>query len=301
MTPMDARRRALALTSLALLPFALACGDDPVAWDDAAERRAPVPPPSAAQPAPDAAADSVLLATLRAAARDAGPASAAASVPSTVLDVRGRACPLSVRVAAGRAGERDAVWWALDAAGRATLLASRSGDGGATWRPAVAVDTLDVGTTGCVRPAPAVAVDSANGYVHVAYALAAPDGTGVFYAHRMGPELPFERTQVITYGDHVTPASVASAGDLVVVAYEDPNTGGRPYVSLAISRTAGHSWAERVEVSSAAENAVRPAVALRGHTVAAGWVSSAPPRVLRPDDPDAGGLSQVVVRVGRIR
>jgi hypothetical protein len=207
-------------------------------------------------------------------------------------------------VAAGRGAERDAVWWAQRANGSALLLSSRSGDGGATWDPPVRVDTLDVATTGCDRPAPSVAVDARNGYTHVAYSLVAPEGTGVFYAHRMGPALPFERPLVIVYGDHVTPASVASNGDLVVVAYEDPNTGGHPYVSLALSRTAGHSWDERVPVSSDAESAERPGVALRGRDVAVGWLvpntRGAPPSGDAQDaGASAGGV--VVVRVGRVR
>jgi hypothetical protein len=183
------------------------------------------------------------------------------------------------------------------------LLSSRSGDGGATWTAPARVDTLDVGASGCVRPAPSIAVDTVNGYVHVAYSIVAPEGTGVFYAHRMGPTLPFERPLVIVYGDHVVPTSVASDGDRVAVAYEDPNTAGRPYVSLALSRTAGHSWAERFAVSGSAESAERPGVAVRGRALAVGWMARATPRRLAPtEDRNAStGGGVVVVRVGRLR
>jgi hypothetical protein len=290
---------------LAALGPLTACDREPVDWNDAAERsaRVPPPPPSAAHPSPDAAADSILRATLRAAVGDTSAEPVLPGLPPDVLGARGVPCPTSIRAAAGRGGERDGAWWAVRPDSSASLLVARTPDGGARWLPALAVDTLDRAVTGCARPAPAVAVDAANGYLHVAYSLVAPEGTGVFYAHRMGPDVPFERPQVITYGDHVTPTSVASAGDLVVVAYEDPNTGGRPYVSIAISRTAGHSWDERLTVSSSSASALRPLVALRGRTIAVGWVEQTPPRVLASTDDanTAAGASQVVVRVGRIR
>ena len=94
-------------------------------------------------------------------------------------------------------------------------------------------------------------------------------------------------------------------GDLVLVAYEDPNTGGRPYVSLAVSRTAGHSFDERFVVSSAASSAERPRVAMRGRSVAVGWIERSNPVALAPTDdpnrPDQGSGRVVVVRVGRLR
>lgn len=285
---------AALVTTLATLA---ACTEEPVRWDEGAARHAVVPPPSAAHPSPDRLADSILRATLQA------PEPPALALPAAVLDALGPSCPTSVRVAAGAGAERSAAWWALRSNGTAVLLASRSGDGGATWGAAARIDTLDVGTTGCQRPAPSIAVDPVNGYVHVAYSIAAPEGTGVFYAHRMGPTLPFEPPMVIVYGDHVVPTSVASDGDRVAIAYEDPNTGGRPYISLALSRTAGHSWAERFAVSSSAESAERPGVALRGRALAVGWMARATPRRLSPtDDRNAGtGGGVVVVRVGRLR
>jgi hypothetical protein len=281
-----------------------ACDGEPVDWNQAAEQQSVVPPAPAAAPAPDAPADSVRDAMLRKAIRGVGaPAPAASPLPVGVLNGGGAGCPATVRVAAGRGGERAAAWWAARPNGSAVLLSSHSGDGGMTWDTPARVDTLDVATSGCDRPAPSIAVDSVNGYVHVAYAIAAPEGTGVFYAHRMGPTLPFERPQVIIYGDRVTRASVASAGDLVAVAYEDPNTTGRPYVSLALSRTAGHSWAERFAVSGDGETAERPGVVLRGREVAVGWMVPNTARVLpalaEAPPPGSGGV--VVVRVGRVR
>jgi hypothetical protein len=206
---------------------------------------------------------------------------------------------------AGGAGAA-AVWWAQRPDGSAALYLSRTADGGRTWSAPMAVDTVDRSERGCDRPAPSIAVDSANGYLHVAYAMRAPEGPGVFYAHQMDPRGPFEAPQVIVYGDRPGATSVASAGDRVVVAYEDPNTGGRPFVSLALSRTAGHSWAERVPVSASNVASERPQVALRGaDTVVLGWVERSAPRELATtDDPRAAVMplpSGVVVRLGRLR
>jgi hypothetical protein len=290
---------------VALLGATAACDRAPVVWNDAAERRALVSSDSTVSVTPDAAIDSVLRATLRAVlhVEPPGASSVAPVVPGAVLNGVGTGCLTSVRVSAGRGDARDAVWWSLRPNGSALLLASHSSDGGLSWAAPVHVDTLDTGSSGCDRPAPAIATDTSNGYVHVAYSLAAPEGTGVFYAHRMGPTLPFEAPQVIVYGDHVTHASVASNGDLVAVAYEDPNASARPYVSLALSHTAGHSWAERFVVSSDVEAAEHPEVAVRGRDVAVGWLVPNAPRTLddadAPPSPSHGGM--VVVRVGRLR
>jgi len=291
----------------ALIALSLAaCDREPVDWNEAAEQQTLVPPAPATAVAPDAAADSVLDVMLRKAVRGVATVpETAPSLPGAVLNGGGGAtgCPSTVRVAAGRGGERAAAWWAARPNGSAVLLSSRSGDGGVTWDTPARVDTLDVATSGCDRPAPSIAVDSVNGYVHVAYAIAAPEGTGVFYAHRMGPTLPFELPQVIIYGDRVTRASVASDGNVVAVAYEDPNTSGRPYVSLALSRTAGHLWDERFAVSGDGESAERPGVVLRGREVAVGWMvpnaARTLPALAEAPRPGSGGV--VVVRVGRVR
>jgi hypothetical protein len=220
-------------------------------------------------------------------------------------DPAGQRCPGPLQVAAGRGGERVAAWWALRSDRSAALLAARSTDAGATWTAAVPVDTLDRADVGCARPAPSIAVDTSNGYVHVAYALVAPEGRGVFYAHRMDPRAPFEVPQVIVYGDRAAATSVASAGDLVLVAYEDPNTGGRPFVSVAVSRTGGHTWEERVPASEGSMSAERPLVRLRGRDVVLGWVEKGvPPTIGTTDDPRTATLpfpSGVVVRVGQLR
>lgn len=220
----------------------------------------------------------------------------------------GHAMQLSMPAAATAAPAAGvvAVWWATRPDQSAALYLSRTTDGGRTWAAPLAVDTLDRSESACDRPAPSVAVDSLDGYVHVAYSMQAPEGPGVFYAHQMDPRAAFERPQVIVYGDRPSATSVSSRGDRVVVAYEDPNTGGRPFVSLALSRTAGHTWAERVPVTGGSVAAERPVVALRGRDqVLLGWVERTAPRVLEgTSDPRAAVTalpSGVVVRVGRLR
>jgi hypothetical protein len=235
------------------------------------------------------------------AAPDRGPPAHAAAASAATS----AAAPASGTDAGGTTGAA-AVWWASRPDGSAALYLARTVDGGRTWSAPLAVDTLDRSQAGCDRPAPSIAVDSANGYLHVAYSMQAPEGPGVFYAHQMDPRGPFERPQVIVYGDRPAATSIGSAGDRVVVAYEDPNTGGRPFVSVALSRTAGHSWAERVPVSARNVAAERPVVALRGaDEVVLGWVERSAPRQLATTDDARAAVSPlpsgVVVRVGRLR
>ncbi|GLC26644.1 sialidase family protein [Roseisolibacter agri] len=295
------RRPALLAAALALC----ACTNDPVVWTEDAERRLVVPAPTPDRPIahPDAVADSMLtgaVGTALPAAASAVPALAAAPPDPT-----GARCPASLRWAGGRGDERVAAWWAVRADRTAEVMASRSTDGGATWDAPVRVDTLDRGHVGCERPAPAVAVDTVNGFVHVAYSMAAPEGSGVFYAHRMDPRAAFEPPQVIVYGERPATTSVVSAGDLVLVAYEDPNTGGRPFISVAVSRTAGHTWDERFAASQGSMSAERPLVRVRGRDVALGWVERSAPRELTTtEDPRSATTpypTGVVVRVGRLR
>jgi hypothetical protein len=175
-------------------------------------------------------------------------------------------------VARGASGELYAAWWSVRADSGADLRAARSADGGRTWPRAYAVDTLDRGVRGCARPAPSIAADAVNGFVHVAYSLDAPEGAGVFYSHLMAPAARFEPPVPVVYGERPAATAVASHGDTVAVAYEDPNS--RPTgIALALSLTAGHRFEYRsVGASGANVAAQRPGLALRGRTVAVSWV-----------------------------
>jgi hypothetical protein len=222
--------------------------------------------------------------------RGGAPAVASVGAPE---GVKGGACAGSERVAAGRAAERYAVWWRPRADSSVVLLIARSTDGGTTWSAPVVVDSLDRGVRACARPAPALAADSINGYVHVVYFLDAPEGPGLFYAHQMDPRAPFEPPSTIVYGERPVAAAVASRGDTVVVAYEDPNR-PRPQVELALSRTGGHLFEERhLDVSPDDVAARAPRVALGdGGRLTVAWTES-------QGDEEGGGKE--VLREGRIR
>ncbi|HEY0778136.1 MAG TPA: hypothetical protein VGD56_09240 [Gemmatirosa sp.] len=300
--PTATRAGFIALASAALA----ACAADPVRWDAAAERRLPAPPASATDAAEVAAESLAATGVVTALSSAPSAASVAPAVPVLPTAADPQACPASLRLATGRDGVVGAAWWSLRPDHSAALRASRSADRGRPWSAPIPVDTVDRSEAACDRPAPSIAIDSTNGYLHVAYSMEAPEGKGVFYAHQMDPRAGFERPQAVVYGDRPAATSVASSGDLVVVAYEDPNTGGRPFVSLALSHTAGHSFAERFAASERSSmSAERPVVALTRRRVALAWVERTAPRsIVGTDDPrsvTADRPSGVVVRVGDLR
>ena len=180
------------------------------------------------------------------------------------------ACAASLRLA--RAGQTlFAVWWAPRADSSVVLLSSRSTDGGTSWRAIAPVDTTDRSMTGCHRSPPGVAADSASGYVHVTYALLSTEGPGLFFAHSMDSGATFHTPVPILYGERLGRSSVAASGDLVVVAFEDPNSSS-PRVGLALSRTMGHIFEDRMlPVSDDNGRATEPLVSLVGHRIAIAW------------------------------
>ena len=204
-------------------------------------------------------------------------------------------CARSLRIVSAGARGQVAVWWARGAGGRVRLAAAWrdrvvppavdsavGGAAGSAWRGPIMVDSLDQGpgdaqaadrgAYGCARPAPSVAIDTKYGYVHVAYALTGPEGPGVFYAHQMDPRSTFEPPVAIIYGDRIGDARVAVDGDVVAVAYEDPNSGlGRRKIGLAVSRTSGHLFEDRLTASGAVADARDPHVVVRGRAVVVGW------------------------------
>ncbi len=215
-------------------------------------------------------------------------------------------CARSIRIVSAGARGQVAVWWSRGAGGRVRLAAAwrdsmvapspDSAAGGAAgaavamsgsaWRGPIMVDSLDQGpgdaqaadrgAYGCARPAPSVAIDKKYGYVHVAYALTGPEGPGVFYAHQMDPRSPFEPPVAIIYGERIGDARVAVDGDVVAVAYEDPNSGGdRRKIGLAVSRTSGHLFENRLTASGGISNARDPHVIVRGRAVVVGWSETA--------------------------
>lgn len=198
------------------------------------------------------------------------PDSAAAVTPPSA------ACPGSVRVARA-AGTQYAVWWSPRADSTALLASAHTVDEGRTWSAVSPVDTTDRGVTGCRRAPPAIAADSASGYVHVTYGMIAPEGPGLFYAHSMDRGVTFHSPVPILYGERIGLTSVATDGDRVVVAFEDPNS-STPRIGLALSRTMGHIFEDRiVPVSNDHGAASRPRVAVSGRTIQLAWLQQASP------------------------
>jgi hypothetical protein len=246
-----APRGLVSLVAGAALVVASACDGPPVEWSsERIVRDAPAPAVLTADGA-------VLPDTLAPLANRVAP-------PSREL------CPGSLALA--RAGRRlYAVWWSVRADSGAGLLAARSDDEGASWSAPSAVDTTDASVSGCRRSPPSFAADSASGYVHVAYALRGREGPGLFFAHSMDGGATFHEPVPIFYGERLGLASVAADGDVVAVAFEDPNS-ANPRVGLALSRTMGHIFEQRLlPVSSDNGIAARPLAAVRGHRVAVAW------------------------------
>jgi len=168
-------------------------------------------------------------------------------------------------------GRLFAVWWSPRADSTAILASSRSSDGGATWSTTVPVDTTDHGASGCNRAPASIAADSASGYVHVAYAMVAAEGPGLFFAHSMDGCATFHAPVPIVYGERLGPTSVAASGDHVVVAFEDPNS-RTPRIGLALSKTMGHIFEDRVlPLSNDNGAATQPLVAVEGHRITVAW------------------------------
>lgn len=181
------------------------------------------------------------------------------------------ACGSSLRTARSSRAEVYGVWWSRRGDATAALVAARSEDGGATWTASVPVDTTDRWPVACSRPAPAIAADSASGYVHVTYFLHGVEGPGVFFSHSMERGELFHAPVAIVYGARPAETAIAASDSLVVVAFEDPNS-KRAHVSLAMSRTWGHLFdRERPEASSLESPAERPVIALRDSLVMVGW------------------------------
>jgi hypothetical protein len=134
----------------------------------------------------------------------------------------------------------------------------------------VTADGTDRGRSGCRRPAPFISADSLNGFVHIVYDMVAAEGAGVFFVHSMEGGDMFHSPVAIVYGERISGAAVASRGDTVVVAYENPNAES-PQIWLALSKTAGHIFERRQAVSPGTSVASRPAVAVRNGRVAVAW------------------------------
>ncbi|HEV8218569.1 MAG TPA: hypothetical protein VGP95_22115 [Gemmatimonadaceae bacterium] len=202
--------------------------------------------------------------------------------PSTLPAVAGL-CAETLRTSQGRS-LLFASWWGVRPDSSAVLYLANSPDGGRSWSRAARVDTTDVSTNGCKRPAPALTTVGDDAYV--AYSMIAPEGKGVFFAHSMGNML---HTPVsVIYGERLVETSIAADEHRVAVAYEEPN-GNRPQIDVAISVTQGHLFDWHATASRAVDVASSPAVAMTGPVLAVSWLNAQP----------SGGPPNRVVRVGR--
>lgn len=203
-------------------------------------------------------------------------------------DAAGRCAVVERRT---RDGATWRAWWRLRPDASAVLEAAVRAPGDSVDARTLVVDTLDRAPVGCARPAPAIAVDSVNGYVHLAYWSQAVEGPGLFYAHLMDPRATrFEPPTALVYGDLPARTAIASHGDTVAIAYEDPNS-ARGRIALHLSLTGGHLFeqtARLVRVNPGQQPASDPRVVVTGGRVVVGWRETSP----RGD--------AVVVRAGRI-
>jgi len=190
------------------------------------------------------------------------PAAAVAGVPHSAGQ-----CTLSVRTAVDASGTRHAVWWQLRADRTADLVTARSADG-RTWSAPLRIDTLDAGRVGCFRAPPAITADGSN--IHVVYAMHAREGPGIFLTHSMDGGGLYHSPSTVVYGPKPGRADVAASGNLVLVAYEDPNT-SPTRISVAISTTMAHLFEYRQVVSPPGVALTLPRVAIEGRRVTVTW------------------------------
>jgi hypothetical protein len=115
--------------------------------------------------------------------------------------------------------------------------------------------------------------------VHIAYFTESKSGRGIFFAHSMDGGKTFHAPVPIVFGDNPSFVSVASDGDRVAVAYDDPNS-AQPAIGIALSTTLGHLFHAGEIVSSETERAKMPTVEVRGDTVRVWWNDyAADPRI----------------------
>ncbi len=206
-------------------------------------------------------------------------------------------CEGSIAYAHVAGREAFAAWWMALPESTVTLVVQRTLDDGQSWSAPEIVDQRDAGHSGCGRPAPAVAADSATGYLLIAYSSAPKAGTAVWFSHAMPMVINGERTLMwhapvpVVFGDRLVNASVAGVGDTVVVAYAYPS-GPPTRVGLAVSRTAGHLFTEHMALAASGSSLAEPHVALRNRLLTLVWRST----TLTPDS-----TVSWMIRAGKLR
>ncbi len=182
-------------------------------------------------------------------------------------------CPGSIRIAQN-GNSRFAAWWRVRVDSSVVLVVSRA-SGGQQWSEPAIVDSTDHGVRGCGRAPPAIAADAASGYIHAAYFIEPSGGGGVFFAHSMDNGETFHAPVPVIYGKNPVRTSIASSGDKVVVAYEDPNS-LEALIGLALSKTMGHMFEERIVATSDNGRARQPVVRVDPDSVRLWWSEYSP-------------------------
>ncbi len=219
---------------VALCLLTLACKADPVIWGEPVLRGGPMSP------------------------RDA-------IARTSILDPA--MCPVSVRIASA-GNDSYAAWWRVKSDSSSSLVVARATGG--SWDNPVVADSTDHSNRGCGRPAPAIAVDTASGYVHVAYFLEPAAGPGIFFAHSMDSGATFHASVPIVFGRNPSRVSVAAHGDRVAVAYEDPNA-QQPLIGVALSNTMGHLFESRVQATPDNGRAMQPIIRVGADSLRLWW------------------------------
>jgi hypothetical protein len=192
-----------------------------------------------------------------------------------------------VRISGDSASGWFSVWWTVRHDSTADLVVSHSPDG-INWSPTTHVDSTDAARSGCARPAPAIFVEGEN--LHIAYAMNAREGPGIFVAHSMDNGMTFHTPVTVAYGEQIGSVAIAARGELVAVAYDDPNaTPGR--IGVALSRAAGHLFESHATASPPNGEAHSPGVALGDGVIAVTWSAAAP----------TNASPQRIVRIGALR
>jgi hypothetical protein len=205
------------------------------------------------------------------------------SAPTELLPTSVGRCDQVVSTSGFR--KSAAAWWSVRSDSSAVLYLSASSDSGRTWGTPTAVDTSDVSSAGCHRPAPSLATVGDD--VYVAYSMDASEGTGVFFAHTMSGMV--HSPVPVIYGERLVATAIAADARSVVVAYEEPN-GRHQQIDLALSATQGHLFETHTTASRSVDNATSPVIALSDSTLAVSWLTRAV----------ADSAASRVVRVGRI-
>ena len=257
--------RFRAVTTLVLLVGLSACVVEPVQWGDVSYRHSQLGDPDAR--------------------------SAVVSADRPFVVGAPNPCIRSIRTS-GTGADLFRVWWSSRSDSNVVLSMQRSGDRGGSWQTPVAVESRDRGRRGCDRPAPGVYYDSVSGYLHLVYFIEGNDGAGVFFAHSMDKGGMFHAPVAVVYGNTPSAASVAGMGDSVVVVFEDPNA-TTPRIGILLSRSAGHIFEQRGQVTPDDVQALLPWVALDRGKITVWWKT--------PDKSGSPYGDRVGYRLGRWR